>query len=225
VTTVIEVKERPILFSGPMVRAILAGKKTQTRRVIKLTEFKPTTTKGYDWCFRDKRSLWNDVRTPRLLEMCPYGQAGQRLWVRETWAAISPDTEEDHPIEDCTIEYRADTDNPLPGDWPLEDKDDPACGRWRPSIHLPRKFSRILLEITDVRVERVQNISEGDVLAEGIIKATKDGNLYKYGLEDWHWQDWHLKPLDAWRQLWESVHGPGVWFKNQWVWVVEFKRL
>jgi hypothetical protein len=225
VTAAIEVKERPILFSGPMVRRVLAGKKTQTRRVIKLTEFQPTDTKGYDWCFRDKRSLWNDVRTPRLLELCPYGQVGERLWVRETWALISPDDSDDHSIDDAIVEFRANTDNPLPGDWPIEDKDDPGCGRWRPSIHMPRKFSRILLEVTDVRVERVQSISEDDVLAEGIVKATKDGNLWKYGLEEWPWCDWYLNPLDAWTHLWVSINGLASWEKNEWVWVVEFKRL
>lgn len=214
-TAATEVKERPILFSGPMVRAILDGRKTQTRRVIKpqpdFIRKSPFVPGGLE----DDHGYGIKIKY----------EPGDRLWVRETWAAISPDDSEDHSIDDCTIEYRADTDNPLPNNWPLEDKDDPACGRWRPSIHLPRRFSRIALEITGVRVERVQDISEADALAEGIIKATKDGNLYKYGLENWPWRDWHLNYFDAWNQLWESVHGPDAWQKNQWCWVVEFKRI
>ena len=80
-------KERGILFSAPMVRANRAGRKTQTRRLVSLREFGPSTTSGYDWTFRDKRALWNDISPARLMEMCPYGVPGDRLWVRETWTS------------------------------------------------------------------------------------------------------------------------------------------
>jgi len=165
-------KERPILFSGPMVRAILEGRKTQTRRIVKP---QPLRDRGV--------MAFNDGEHPQM--RCPYGKPGDRLWVRETWC---PD------VEPYTFRYKAD------GDEPLE--------RWRPSIHIPRWASRITLEVVSVRVERLQNISEDDALAEGI-------TLVERG----------TSPVDQFNKLWESINGPGSWEANPWVWVVEFKRI
>lgn len=138
--------ERPILFSGPMVRALLDGRKTQTRRLVKLRDFGPSTTVGYDWAFRDRRALWNEVSLSRLLETCPYGQLFDRLWVRETWHC-------NHVGKDQSkVNYRADGRTGL---------------LWTPSIHMPRWASRITMEVTDVSVERLQSISMADVAAEG----------------------------------------------------------
>jgi len=191
-------KERPILFSGPMVQAILGGRKTMTRRVIKFPYIE----------IRDDGILaseYHDPGTERPSGLChkvtcPYGQPGDKLWVRETWM---PFTEQGCPVG-ATI-YRA-TDHPEPdGDSPL---------RWNPPIFMPKSASRITLEITAVRVERVQDISEMDTYAEGrSLNETMDPVT---------------RPGAAWfRALWDSLNakrGYG-WDANPWVWVLSFKRV
>jgi len=142
-------RERPILFSAPMVRAVLrkANPKTQTRRGIarlagfsqKITEFGPSDTCGYDWHFRDREMRWHDMRTADLLKLCPYGQPGDRLWGKETFAVYGD-------ANKYVIHYRATHQNEGSG--------------WTPSIHMKRIYSRILLEVVSVRVERLQDISE-----------------------------------------------------------------
>lgn len=212
-------RERPILFSGPMVRAILAGTKTQTRRVVKPQPWASCCIEegmdgeapfvysaltgdgpGYDV---------DEVRTPCR---CPYGAPGDRLWVREAWG-IGSRTDPWGGYDG--IEYRADEawleDGDLLPCHKVSTPDDVCLGDyragWKPSIHMPRWASRITLEITGVRVERLQDISVEDCRAEG-------------GMYD--------SPVDvrAWyRDLWESINGPGSWDANPWVWVVEFRRL
>lgn len=222
--------ERPILFSGPMVRAILAGRKTQTRRV-------PVVTS----C---------GVRLPALVgaddrpapARCPYGSVGDLLWVRETWQQFfddemptgrprgprgtlgSPAT----PSRTSSVFYRADGE-----DIPQDTFGHP---RWMSSIHMPRWASRLTLEVTGVRVERLQDITEADAEAEGLSKLTKDGGrVWKYGIPDsdglpgndddgWPWIDWQKDPRVAFRQLWDSINadrGAG-WDAHPWVWVIEF---
>lgn len=173
------VKNRPILFSGAMVRALLAGTKTQTRRVCKL----------------DVRAGMPEPELASLLRCCPYGQPGDRLWVRETWAT-HPDYGGRHAI------YR--TDRGCEHD----------AERWTPSIHMPRWASRITLEVTGVRVERLQNIGEGDAKAEGV--QMPDGTPTP---PEW----WSYRREFA--HLWEQINGPGSWDANPWAWVVEFKRI
>lgn len=196
-------KERPILFSAPMVRAILDGSKTQTRRVAKGVAAVHSVT--------GEPLAKLDSAGPRV--SCPYGQPGDRLWVRETWAyhvqAIGSVTDEDGPWV-----YAAD------GSFALQSR---LCDRWRPSIHMPRAASRITLEITGARVERLIDISEADAVAEG---CTKNHNGY-------FWGGPHavsgLKQMatakSAYKDLWESINGPDSWAANPWVWVVEFKRI
>lgn len=175
-------KERPILFSGPMVRAILEGRKTQTRRMVK-----PQAA-----ILTDEMARGFGIRPPAVENApvipCPYGQPGDRLWVREAWAV--------HP-ETGSLLYRADDITPTPIDI-----------HWKPSIHMPRTHSRILLEITGIKVERVQAISWEDALAEGtdIDPATTDavGSFAKY---------------------WNYINGAEAWGINPWVWVVGFKRI
>ncbi len=162
-----------------MVRAILEGRKTQTRRIVK-SRYKDR----FGWGTAQPLIL-GDEECFNSRYKCPYGKPGDRLWVRETWC---PD------VEPYTFRYKAD------GDEPLE--------RWRPSIHIPRWASRITLEVVSVRVERLQNISEDDALAEGI-------TLVERG----------TSPVDQFNKLWESINGPGSWEANPWVWVVEFKRI
>lgn len=185
--------ERPILFSGTMVRAILEGKKTQTRRVIK--------PQPDDDCL-------NDGGWPITLEQCPYGVTGDRLWAREKWCmTVGQPLSEQEPIR-----YAADFD--------------PASrGPWRPSIHMPRWASRITLEITDIRVQRVQEISEDDAKNEGLRRVT-DG-LYTY----WRKDEWTKGPagfssaVGAFRDLWDSINAKRghVWDANPWVWAITFK--
>lgn len=193
-----EIKERPILFSAPMVRAILDGRKTVTRRPVKGSALK-----------------WLEEFVPEFValsanELCPFGQPGDQLWVRETHADIG-----------CRLTYRADTD------------DGAHCQvkKWTPAIHMFRRDSRILLEITDVRVERLQD-GEGETafesryIAEGINRIHHgDGEYHYHAFKDevgpGNWND----PFDAWRELWVSVNGAESWNANPWVWVVEFKRV
>ena len=222
-------KERPILFSGPMVKAILDERKTQTRRVVKQVPHwehcgKDIMEWGLSDCYTEEDGThWLDIQTEvddnsHKEIFCPYGQPGDRIWVRETWAQT------DTRFEKVPVAYRATDD----GRALLDDK-------WRPSIHMPRWASRITLEITGIRVERLQEISEEDAIAEGLSAITKDGKLIKYGITDrdglpgnddygWHWSKFEVDARFAYRKLWESINGPGSWDANPWVWVVEFKR-
>lgn len=197
-------KERPILFSAPMVRAILDGSKTQTRRVVK-----PQPSPSSDTAFVGADGIWRfshpTLRGPVSHEAddvrCPYGQPGDRLWVRETFSAMGDKTQHAHPIF-----YRADR----PDD----------TGSWTPSIHMPRWASRILLEITGVRVDKLADLSKDDAMAEGIVIQPDGG----FGLADsthYNFSD----STDSFCSLWESINGAGSWFANPWVWVIEFKRV
>lgn len=200
-------KERPILFSAPMVRALRAGTKTQTRRVVKDRHIDAAPPA----CFFQ----W-------LRERCPYGQTGDRLWVRETWQHSNFPL--DPYDESCTVFYRADyMDDPHGPDG--EKSPEGRYRNWEPSIHMFRSASRILLEVTAVRVERLQDISAADAVAEGI---ARDGD----GYERFHvdpdapvGQSFTRNPVLAYRGLWESINGVGAWDKNPWVWVIEFKRV
>jgi hypothetical protein len=177
-------KERPILFSAPMVHAILAGQKTQTRRV-------------------------------RFVFGCPYGQPGDRLWVRESWARDD---------EDGQVMYRADIGRDVCADaWEQGRIEGVPRYKWKPSIHMPRWASRILLEVTSVRVERLQDISESDALAEGVTPKWEPGCSGR--LMD-AFGGFSFRPAaSAYAELWEQINGPGSWDTNPWVWVIEFKRV
>lgn len=208
-------KVRPILFSAPMVRAILEGRKTQTRRVVKDRHIDAAPPA----CFFQ----W-------LRERCPCGQPGDRLWVREAWAET--DREDGTPV----IAYRAGgniaigRDHPKGNDYLIDTiawDDMPHVETWRPSIHMPRWASRVLLEITAVRVERLQDISETDARAEGI-EQTVTGDGWRRYCADIEQEAAGLTPCStaeiSYRSLWESINGPGAWEANPWVWVVEFRR-
>ncbi len=189
-------KERPILFSAPMVRAILAGTKTQTRRVVKDRHIGQI----------DTSKLPGPAGWSRPM---PYGQPGDRLWVRETWACF-----DSHVRPKSRIAYRSDTP-----DGEMVRVDAP----WKPSIHMPRWASRITLEVTGVRVERLQDISEADALAEGVEQVLK-GRFRIYGRET-DGRDTDRSARTSYCSLWESINGPGSWDANPWVWVIEFKRV
>lgn len=212
------VKERPILFNAPMVRAILDGSKTQTRRALKLQPWDVATTESGKHIFdfrSDKADLEKIVDMPTMLQRCPYGQPGDRLWVRESFAHVYCNNIEPMARSPEDVAYMADNMTPDRG----------VYGPWKPSIHMPRWASRITLEVTGVRVERLQDISEADCWAEGIEQVMNDfpdssqiDTAFRLGLciDD-------AKPLYA--QLWESINGPGSWDANPWVWVVEFRSM
>ena len=218
-------KERPIPMNGTMVCAVLDGSKTQTRRIMKpQPEPTPHRPGDYQWPCNAFQSMVSvaDTLAPGAHGMagdaCPHGAHGDRLWVRETFGYVSPD-EHQRPLSECSIEYRADlppgsTDRP--GGWPAtECVGDPARPRWRPSIHMPRAVSRILLEIVSVRVERLNDCSDADARAEGTPGGHGVIPSYNY----------NATPSEHFSHLWESINGAGSWASNPWVWVIEFKRV
>jgi len=214
-------KERPVLMSTENVKAILEDRKTQTRRVIKP---QPTINEtGDKWVFNHKDGVhwwWIDEKPviAFMRQFCPYGQVGDRLWVRETFCCHSTQG----------IVYKADfPDSPL---------------LWKPSIHLFRADSRIDLEITDIRVERLQEITEDDAIAEGIEKHTDSGNnIFWYEItSDYHGSTQSTTPIEAYMKLWDSInakphwvytdmgklwHSGYSWESNPFVWVISFKRV
>ncbi|EAQ7631885.1 hypothetical protein D5540_27105 [Salmonella enterica] len=197
--------ERGMIFNAEMVRAILDGRKTQTRRPIKWKQ-----TRFTEIAERDDGSLWpwaeDCERGGDIWFACPYGEIGDRIWVRETFRVHSRATDV------ATLVYRASVRN----SWteqthrvPIAVCDKPATPeKWTPSIHMPRWASRITLEITGVRVERLNSITESDAEAEGVTD-TGFGDLL----------------VDGYRYLWKYIYGEESWAANPWVWVIEFKRV
>jgi len=240
-------RELPILLSAAMVRAILEGRKSQTRRAVKvphqnpLGQWESTTVGGFDKHrveHPDHAALWH-TRTGDTL-ICPYGQPGDRMWVRETWMP-GYDHEADH--EDgpkVSVIYRADNAEEtvaapsyeLAEQWQRKfSEDGHDAPPWRSSIHMPRWACRLVLEITDVRVERLQDgdgdlDSESRYLAEGIHRIHHGDGAYYYSAfrDEPHPQNW-THADSAWRELWTSINGQASWDANPWVWVVHFKRI
>lgn len=224
-------KERPILFSAPMVRALLAGTKTQTRRVAKGVVAVHSRT--------GEALAKLDSAGPRVA--CPYGQPGDRLWVREAFR-FTDLFDGDSPArvgERCVdagyrkpwapLQFEADGQRTNwqhvatpPNDGP------PRPGKLRPGMFMPRWASRITLEVTGVRVERLQDISETDAIAEGIERLRSGRGYFDPSIDkaaaarlELHWPT----AREAYRALWESINGPGSWDATPWVWVLEFRRL
>ena len=198
-------KERPIIFRAEMVRAILAGTKTQTRRIVKPRHMATVGAEQFP-----------------ILAMYPCGSPGDRLWVRENF----------YQDGQWSLRLGCEPDDPHGGFWsgtsrviyaadgtPLPDPIPGNQWRSRPSIHMPRWASRITLEITDVRLEQLQDISEADAVAEGCKpirpELVQDGLIVRPG----------RSAVEEFRLVWEEIHGEGSWEKNPWVWVIEFKRL
>lgn len=197
-------KERPILFNAPMVRAILEGRKTQTRRIIKRPEQWQIEHDGHGCFCEDINGDWHPVT-----DFCPYGKVGDRLWVRETHYLVHQHGNPNLGI--IEIDYKADLD--------LTQRMCPQ--KWRPSIHMPRWASRITLDITDIRVERLNEISDTDALAEGIeLFPTNQYKDYGCKFEGVGFSD----PRLSFSSLWQSINGYDSWTRNPWVWVIEFKR-
>jgi hypothetical protein len=227
-------KERPILFKAPMVRALLDGSKTQTRRVAPIRELNilshpgDMVTWGVSFLKAVKGVLsshsggkFSDLQARSIIASMfnPYGKPGDRLWVRETWQHLDNVGQRAHEFLPHQKHSRhcfflADESDPTTK---------PLSGRWRPSIHMPRWASRITLEITGVRVERLQDISEADARAEGCVLLGQGPSVTTSDLL-WSGREWPL--ASAWyRELWEQINGTGSWNANPWVWVVEFRRV
>lgn len=237
-------KSRPILFNGPMVQAILDGWKTVTRRIIKLppgiVPSDVALTRIQDGFLDGQRPVFGIGDEPNAFSMrCPYGQSGDRLWVRETWRIDGLSRRGALEIgrrHTDGLSFRAD----MEGDRSCDD-----CP-WIPSIHMPRWASRITLEIVRVRVERLQDITNGDAKLEGAdcmqelpgfnVETHQCGHCGK----TWDKHIGHVlvcppagsgKLFDRWTHrghfanIWESIYGPGSWEANPWVWVVEFRRV
>lgn len=215
-TTKIEFKERGILFSSEMVRAILAGRKTQTRRIIKpqpleiWDECKPITTNAgiISWCFQNSK----DPNLHGYIK-CPYGKVGDRLWVKETFAYY-PDAH--HVI------FKAREGEEL------KRNDIDLSGCWKSSYFMPKKFARIWLEITGIRVERVQNISEEDAQAEGcspFCRPNRDSveALMAAAMKPEKWTPYKAIFARVWEKL-NAKRGHS-WDKNSWVWVISFRKV
>lgn len=203
-------KERPILFSDEMVRAILEGRKSQTRRVLKYQLPSGVEVKSVaPWA----DGLYRIEHTPDPLPgggqiiaarvCCPYGVPGDRLWIRESWSCADPKREAEYPAAgEQDVYYRA-------------TESYPDQLRWRPSIHMPRWASRLILELTDVRVERLQEISEEDAKAEGVTLVCMKG-----------WEEsrkYRIRFHEVWDEL-NAKRGFG-WARNPWVWILTFKRV
>jgi hypothetical protein len=195
-----------IIFDAESVTAILDSRKTQTRRVITkvnglgpVTEFGPSDTPGYDWIMRDKQLRWNDLRHAELIERCPLGKPGELVYVKEAFFDHSPleGVERDPEL----VEYRA---------TPWERKGDTYAGGWRSSLHMPEWASRIKLHITDIRAERLHDITEDDAYAEGITYAIDGGHTAAEGFQ----------------RRWDSINAKRghPWASNPWVWVITFER-
>lgn len=240
--TVATVRERPILFSAPMIRALLAGTKTQTRRIVNP---QPLSLWGQGVTVQDPAHYSAHVRTTDGEDRwvrSPYGRPGDRLWVRESWRSWEETCEQDHPHGydvpcglHCHQVYVAYAATPREGYRPTPDKahityldastpleaNPLLLGPWRPSIFMPRCASRITLEVTEVRVQRLQEISEEDARAEGFSSeptpATVNGEPAELHVFD---------PIKWYALLWDSVNGKRApWSSNPWVWALTFRRV
>ena len=193
--------EKPILFSTPMVQAIMEGRKTQTRRIVK------------DSMLQENNGKYDEEFLFLTVKKCPYGEVGDVLWVRETWFSTKSNTKELLEAGDLShIRYKAENN--------YDPNKDCVGRKWKPSIHMPKAACRIFLEITNIRIERLNNISEDDAIAEGVNRT--DAMNEWYYMENVYNTD---SPLIAFESLWESINGRESWDSNPYVWVIEFKQI
>lgn len=228
-------KQIPILFSTPMVQAILDGRKTQTRRVVKpqpeLCEFEGNQTgnRVNGWVMPGTQFFWPEGDTPDMAKLkCPYGQPGDILWVRESFGVGTRPC----PFNGWKdgIEYKADQalidpddDLPLYCYENIDYTKYEGQRGWKPSIHMPKAAARIFLRVKSVRVERVQEISEDDAKAEGVIFHCKEYGYKCYGKYAGI-GPMTLTAKESFTSLWQSINGDESWNANPFVWVIEFER-
>jgi hypothetical protein len=212
-------KESPIIFSTEMVKAILDGRKTQTRRILKIKGCKPFIPLPADAFKKEDIDKWNK-------DYNPYGQPGDLLWVREKWENESNDGK--------WVNFYA-------GNIEIENNHSyKILTRWKPSIHMPKVIARIWLEVINVRVQKLNDITPGDACDEGIEYCNIDVDAFKGGelqadFKNYTWKDIEgtpdyffptfANPIDSFRTLWQSINGDESWNANPWVWVIEFKVL
>ncbi|MBJ9010644.1 ASCH domain-containing protein [Citrobacter koseri] len=218
-------KERGMIFNDEMVRAILDGRKTQTRRIMKnqpagdsadTPALIRNVVGGFQWYGHyGESSIFN----------CPFGAVGDRIWVRETFQGplVSEELLEEYRAYPEKFETPQYCEYAADGGAKPEycDLDDNLRHGWRPSIHMPRWASRILLEITDVRVERLNAIREEDAQAEGVTQLR--GGFWQHYQPGW--TQHQLSARGSFVTLWKSIYGEESWHSNPWVWVIEFKRV
>lgn len=266
-------KERGIIMQPESIEAILAGRKIQTRRIIKHQPSMQGMTLGrlLSTTSREKKKHENKLHWVKVSESgygidheddvffnCPYGQPGDRLYVKESWKPKAWDCEGSWWIKykDSRVLY---IDDCL---FDEDFKDNDFCIRltdyldskgceqneegnfinyenllpWRSPLFMPRKAASLWLEVEEVKVERVQDISEEDAKAEGLACVSKDGFLYKYGIPDndgmpgtddagWPWPAWEISPIEAYKRMWCQINSPESWEVNPWVWAVKFKLI
>lgn len=209
-------RERPILFSGPMVRALLAGTKTQTRRIVKAPISAWLNNANGSHKVLDGQVF--NYSFEQHLGNCPYGQPDDRLWVRESFMDLRGTGVEHYAADGRRQRYAFAADSP-PGSYSDETRKDYGL-KWKPSIHMPRSACRLVLEVTGVRVERLNDISETDAKAEGCAPAWLDADDN---------ETVHALVAPTYRQgfarLWRDINGAESWQANPWVWVVEFRVL
>lgn len=210
-------KERPIIFTADEVRAVIAGTKTQFRRIVKPQPVNGKLFWEPQW-HTGPAFVGSPLDSVREAIRCPFGSPGDQLWVREAFA----ETEDEHGIP--IIVYRADDRHRIIGlnDGVYESFDGRIGGyemptKWKPSIHMPRWASRLTLAVASVRVPRVQDISEEDAIA---VNARRNAHLVGFPVQE---VEYTQAPRDAFAQEWDYVHGPGAWDRNDWVWAVEFE--
>ena len=246
--------ERGMIFNAEMVRAILDGRKTQTRRIMK-PQPEPCPRGGHWWpsnVFKTMLHVEEEMQNGKggwgglVGDACPFGDVGDRIWVREAYRFpaslddVSPTgvgemavaTGYRKPWAPTFYEFTGTFSDGWKGfETPPKVSD---AGKLRPSIHMPRWASRILLEITDVRVERLNAISPEDAESEGLERTNFTGFGDEPGLPSYPEPDVYFDPLkkqwkeyppEAFAGLWESIYGEGSWKANPWVWVIEFKRV
>jgi len=234
-------RERPIIFNAEMVRAVLDGRKTQTRRIMKvqpesnqfglrriIASAERSDTGKYHWT--ESNATGNHIRSAPF--SCPFGAVGDRLWVKETWSVVSHAFDDDGLMIDYVPDRPAKAVHEKPfgrgyysghaiyaadGGFTWGDDDGCVDGRscWKPSIHMPRWASRITLEMNGVRVERLNSMTEKDALAEGCLGGHDSIPGYQYS----------ATPHEHFHHVWQSIYGADSWQANPWVWVVEFKRM
>ncbi|EPL7296639.1 MULTISPECIES: hypothetical protein [Klebsiella pneumoniae complex] len=220
-----KITERGMIFNAEMVRALLSGRKTQTRRIIKP---QPEATLSGSLSGKWLSRPLNGLLLPKIEDIaihCPFGVVGDRIWVRETFQGplFDYDLMDSYCKDPTPFEkpefcvYKADG-VPAPE---FYDADDELHCCWRPSIHMPRWASRILLEITNVRVERLNAINEHDAQAEGVAKLR--GGFWKHYQPGW--TQHQLSARGSFVTLWKSIYGDESWNSNPWVWVIKFKRI
>ncbi len=207
-------KERPIAFNAAMVKAILAGRKSHTRRTSRI----PQTAFDTDYCLHRKKWAFPVTGGKTLYRQCPYGVAGDRLWVKENWTVPAEFDEvapADIPVS-ASVYYLADS----PWDKPF--------GKARPAMFMPRCFSRILLEVVSSRCERLQAIDHDGAIAEGIEQVGMFGRFPRYRDYLGYKPDGFLDGVSSFASLWDTINGSKQdkrWIDNPWVWDVEFRVL